>query len=197
MKTLREYIEILDEISRRDFLKGAGATAGLAAMGGAKADWVKGEKTVDPMDDVVYQKWNNTSTDGSAILEFNQNGFPGAPGRQFILKTTQPSWMPSSAQPNGRIRVDNQPPLDIWLRVSVSGKEAFLYGAEAKFSQNYLRDYILSAKQRVLIDASELWLSGKTIYTFNVKQIQREDEELDEVANPDAVKRIEQLVQYK
>ena len=34
MKTLREYINRLDEISRRDFIKGAGATAGLAAMGG-------------------------------------------------------------------------------------------------------------------------------------------------------------------
>jgi hypothetical protein len=33
MKTLREYIDQLDEISRRDFLKGAGATAGLAAIG--------------------------------------------------------------------------------------------------------------------------------------------------------------------
>jgi len=35
MKTLREYIDQLDEISRRDFLKGVGATAGLAATGGA------------------------------------------------------------------------------------------------------------------------------------------------------------------
>jgi hypothetical protein len=33
MKTLREYLDQLDEISRRDFLKGAGATAGLAAVG--------------------------------------------------------------------------------------------------------------------------------------------------------------------
>lgn len=41
MKTIREYIDQLDEISRRDFLKGAGAAAGLAAMGAAgvaKAD---------------------------------------------------------------------------------------------------------------------------------------------------------------
>ena len=37
MKTLREYWDQLDEISRRDFLKGAGATAGLAATSGAKA----------------------------------------------------------------------------------------------------------------------------------------------------------------
>jgi hypothetical protein len=36
MKTIREYIDQLDEISRRDFLKGAGATAGLAAMGAPK-----------------------------------------------------------------------------------------------------------------------------------------------------------------
>jgi hypothetical protein len=37
MKTLREYIDQLDEISRRDFLKGAGATAGLAALGNVQA----------------------------------------------------------------------------------------------------------------------------------------------------------------
>jgi colicin import membrane protein len=43
MKTLREYIDQLDEISRRDFLKGAGATAGLAAMGN-----VKGQVTPAP-----------------------------------------------------------------------------------------------------------------------------------------------------
>lgn len=34
MKSLREYIDQLDEISRRDFLKGVGATAGAAALGG-------------------------------------------------------------------------------------------------------------------------------------------------------------------
>ena len=33
MKTLREYIDQLDEISRRDFLKGAGAAAGLSILG--------------------------------------------------------------------------------------------------------------------------------------------------------------------
>ena len=33
MKTLREYIDQLDEISRRDFLKGAGAAAVAGAAG--------------------------------------------------------------------------------------------------------------------------------------------------------------------
>ena len=37
MKTLREYIDQLDEISRRDVLKGAGAAAAGAASSGAKA----------------------------------------------------------------------------------------------------------------------------------------------------------------
>ena len=32
MKTLREYLDQLDEISRRDFLKGAGAAAGIYAV---------------------------------------------------------------------------------------------------------------------------------------------------------------------
>jgi anaerobic selenocysteine-containing dehydrogenase len=36
MKTLREYIDQLDEISRRDFLKGAGATVGATALGAPK-----------------------------------------------------------------------------------------------------------------------------------------------------------------
>ena len=36
MKTLREYIDQLDEISRRDFIKGTAATAGLAAVGTSK-----------------------------------------------------------------------------------------------------------------------------------------------------------------
>lgn len=37
MKPIREYINQLDEISRRDFLKGAGVATGLVATGGAQA----------------------------------------------------------------------------------------------------------------------------------------------------------------
>lgn len=36
MKTIREYIEILDEISRRDFLKGASAALGSVVLGAPK-----------------------------------------------------------------------------------------------------------------------------------------------------------------
>ena len=37
MKTIREYIDQLDEISRRDFLKGAGALAAAGAVGSSSA----------------------------------------------------------------------------------------------------------------------------------------------------------------
>lgn len=44
MKTLREYIDQLDEIDRRGFLKGMGAAAGLTAMGGTKANDLQSRK---------------------------------------------------------------------------------------------------------------------------------------------------------
>ena len=37
MKTLRTMLDRLDEISRRDFIKGVGATAGLATIGEPRA----------------------------------------------------------------------------------------------------------------------------------------------------------------
>ena len=52
MKTLREYIDILDEISRRDFLKGAGAAA-VGAMGSgaaAQTDFSKNVRTPAQVD---------------------------------------------------------------------------------------------------------------------------------------------------
>ena len=47
MKTLREYIDQLDEISRRDALKYAGATAAGAALGGASGFYKGAEGQVD------------------------------------------------------------------------------------------------------------------------------------------------------
>jgi hypothetical protein len=44
MKTLREYIDKIDEISRRDFLRGAGAVAGATAVGGT--GYLQGKKEV-------------------------------------------------------------------------------------------------------------------------------------------------------
>lgn len=51
MKTLREYIDILDEINRRDFLRGAGA----AAVAGAAAGLPKIAQAQTPPQDIDRQ----------------------------------------------------------------------------------------------------------------------------------------------
>jgi hypothetical protein len=74
MKTIREYIDQLNEINRRDFIKGAGATAGLAAMGSAQANWQKQgdilgvDSGTGKLTGQNTQNYRNTSTDGSAVL---------------------------------------------------------------------------------------------------------------------------------
>jgi predicted phage tail protein len=55
MKTLREYIDQLDEISRRDFIKGAGATAGLAAIGAPGVAFANSNFTYRLIDKVIVQ----------------------------------------------------------------------------------------------------------------------------------------------
>ena len=49
MKTLREFIDQLDEISRRDFVKGAGAAA-LGAVASTKSDKAQAEYTLSDYD---------------------------------------------------------------------------------------------------------------------------------------------------
>jgi hypothetical protein len=96
----------LDEISRRDFLRGAGATAGLAAMGGAKADrawqqdeltkqW-KGQMTSETFDGAVIH-WNEEEKIASVALtrptNFSPNNvkqnrlyFPKITSNNFTIK---------------------------------------------------------------------------------------------------------------
>lgn len=62
MKTLREYIDQLDEISRRDALKYAGATAAGAALGGAAGFYKGAEGQVD----------KNTAYDYGMLSGFTQ-----------------------------------------------------------------------------------------------------------------------------
>jgi hypothetical protein len=86
MKTLREYIEILDEISRRDFLKGAGATAGLAAIGApkdAKADWWTGSYT-DNLTGGKSTFMNNPSTENPNI-QLSMRNWPNAGGYVLVM----------------------------------------------------------------------------------------------------------------
>lgn len=67
MKTLREYIDQLDEISRRDFLKGAGAAAVGAAAGGAKGQVGAGENESLAAARRAIANWQRLSRDNQSV----------------------------------------------------------------------------------------------------------------------------------
>jgi hypothetical protein len=209
MKTLREYIDQLDEISRRDFLKGAGATAGLAALGApkdAKADWERLPSITDRMTDEVTNRFINVSNDGTATLKYFHNPGSRYQNRTLMLKRNNGIWR----QPPGsrgivysRLRVDNLPPFDIsfiWMEDHQTRRVVLdtlaIHGAGPRpFGDEYeaMINALLQAKQRILIDTSTI---GGDILEFNPR-IRNEEQEVDENASPDAVKRIEQLIKYK
>lgn len=192
MKTLREYIEILDEISRRDFLKGVGATAGLAATGAAKADW---QKQADILhvggEGNPVTNYKNTSSDGSAVLAAYTN--PSSAG----VTNTKGAWNQArrGVELSGAIKIDGGAPIAIEFH-NMRPQTASIVapgGVGGDAASQKIINAILNAKQSIVMDARDL---GGGILQFSSNGI-REDEELDEAGTPDAVKRIEQLVQYK
>jgi hypothetical protein len=209
MKTLREYIDQLDEISRRDFLKGAGAAAGAAALGApkdAKADWERLPSITDKMTDEVTNRFINVSNDGTATLRYFHTAGSQFQDRTLTLKRNNGAWRQPPGSRGivyGRLRVDNLPAFDIsfvWMEdsqtrrvvldnvaIHLAGNQPFGAGYEAMINA------LLQAKQRILIDTSNI---GGDILEFNPR-VRNEEKEVDEAASPDAVKRIEQLVQYK
>ena len=174
--------ELLDEISRRGFLKGLGAAAVAGAAGGAKADWAKDQDYIDPMTDKVYTSFSNKSTNGEATLKYyatskvvsllKNSGRWDAPTQQ--IGPRQYEYLSSQ----GRLRVDNGPAVDIRFMMpevtggGVTGSMATIINATGptELSEQIL-SYIVSAKQRILIDVSNL-SGGKTnILQFNIAQM--------------------------
>ena len=217
MKTLREYIEILDEISRRDFLKGAGATAGLAAMGApkdAKAEWLPPITRIDPMTDKSRTLWTNSSADRKFGLHLtNVSGFgyktpmlvslygkwklPKGPAHLFSQPGKDDEYTRSDMDyPYGRLRIDNMPAVPIRYAFPDDNQSYAYIISDVDNPQSptgvQLRNMIAAAKNRILIDASQI--GQPEIIQFINNPVQ---EEVDEAASPDAVERIEQLIQYK
>jgi hypothetical protein len=208
MKTLREYIEILDEISRRDFLKGAGATAGLAAMGApkdAKADWERLPSITDKMTDEVTNRFVNVSNDGTAILRYFHTAGGQFQHRSLMLKRNNGVWRQppgSSGSAYGRLRVDNFQPFDIsfgWMedfqtRRVILNEVSISAAGGRPFGDEYIAmiNALLQAKQRILIDTSTM---GGDVLEFNPR-VRNEEKELEE-ASDDAVSRILELSKNK
>jgi hypothetical protein len=83
MKTLREMMDQLDEISRRDVLRGAGAAA-LGAATGAKADWDMIKKLDLLTGENSATGFINTSNENSEVT-LVLNRWPDIGGSGFVL----------------------------------------------------------------------------------------------------------------
>jgi hypothetical protein len=186
MKTIREYIDHLDEISRRDFIKGAGATAGLAAMGSAQADWQKQADIpyVGPKGTgTAVQNYRNTSTDGSAVLTLYKNQV-----QSMGITNKAGKWSPKSEEPMGAVKIDNNPAFKIEFMIMGNPAIASIRapgGVSGDAASQKIVSSIVNAKERVAIDTSSL---GGGIVQFRAGTVS-EDAELDEAID-DAVQRV-------
>lgn len=174
MKTFREYIDMLDEISRRGFLKGAGAAAGLAATGAVAAPFRHGGY-VDQMTGQGKGNYSVVKSDNSnASLTIQWPGkteFPGAviqiPGAIVSYEVKSKVW-----QAQGRIKIGNEPVESVTFFRPDSGKWdtamlSFDYGEFTKASD--IARKILKHSGKVKIEVP-LYKQGPTVFDFTIEQ---------------------------
>jgi hypothetical protein len=179
MKTLREYIDQLDEISRRDFIKGAGATAGLAAMGApglalANSPYIN-SFTYRQIDKIIAQSlflysltkdWSGKEQIARQMMQHINNYLAVEPNRKPVV--TQ---MYERVQQLTNDNKQNKPEL---------------YDTQRNSSLKHVDNLNLS--WQFIFDNFK---NNQTPTNENVEQ------GVDEAATPDAVARIEELVKYK
>jgi len=179
MKTLREYIEILDEISRRDFIKGAGATAGLAAIGApgqAKASDYQ----------LTQDDWKMIYL-GCYFVNIPANYLPNR-GPQAAIRNQLLELGPFVGQDLQKT-IDN---VGSKMQANPEYITNILKMLNDVDDQTNLANRISEIRTRAVRGMS----ADERRYHMNRLGI-KEDEDLDEAGTPDAVRRIEQLVQYK
>ena len=176
MQTLREYIEQLDEISRRDFLKGAGATAGLAAMGAAKGQTIPVPQATP--DDIKHRQlvmayFKLIRDVVNPLIKFDKSQITDNLSSDIFLTYNQ----------DGNIldikSSDNSP----WSQAVVNA-----------FAQAFPNKQLPKGFEQFPIPAGRP--SSRMSFRFTPKQVYGLEEELDE-ASDDAVSRILELSKNK
>jgi len=198
MKTLRETIDQLDEISRRGFLKGAGAAAVAGAAGGAKdaeAHWTGPYKQTDKMTDVETTTWANNSTDGSAMLFLKHNKPNGY--HPVIMANNFKFQRPANdVAPYGRLRIDKGPVIPVLFGYYADSNSGVMITADFNNPGPYPRlgDLIANAKKEVLVDVGAI--SSKGILEFPIDKISESvNQGVAEEASPEALVKIDQVYQ--
>ena len=186
---IREVLDRLDEISRRDFLKGAGAAAVGAAVGapkGAKADWENPIVNIDQMTGKTHIYYRNTSTDRTATLDLVKKGNEYVLPELNLLQGnfnrrapygTSDIWVDMNDRQfartdqdyrSGRMRIDNNPVFAIQFAFPYrSNNTAVIMPVWGKDAEN-IPNLIASARERILIDTSPV--SDRGVMQFNVQR---------------------------
>ena len=185
MKTLREYVDQLDEISRRDFLKGAGATAGLAATDAIAAPW-QARTTTDQMTDKKSKDLSVESDDKRAFLKF----WPDSNSAAFALIEKKVLQSGTNGIIYGAIRFGSSPPESLLLKEDRNGK--YYVGW---FYHNEVAKKIMNFTGKLLIQVP-IYTKGNEVYKFTIEPMKEQSLEESEPSN-DAVARIEELTKYK
>ena len=195
MKTIREYIDQLDEINRRDFIKGAGAAVGLTAMGQARADWQK-QADIPGVDAGsgahTVSNYRNTSTDGKAVLTLYKDQSKDQ-GSNMSIGNRAGKWTPKSRTPMGAVKIDNNPAFKVEFMIMGNPAIASIMapgGVSGDAASQKIVSSIVNAQERVAIDTTRL---GGGIVQFRAGNVS-EDAELDEAID-DAVRTVEELFQ--
>jgi hypothetical protein len=195
MKTLREYIDQLDEISRRDFIKGAGATAGLAAIGAPKDSQAQSKEVFQKIASICYLY---IACKGPYQRELARTGRSVTVPPEVCQKTNQLIQKFIKSYPGGRDLLN-----------SVYGSVYALVQEDESanpFKGSVLNNVYFNKQfqQKLLNDFESLteFLQGQGTpptaqQLASVRTDMMREEELDEAGAPDAVARILELSKNK
>lgn len=180
MKTLREMMDQIDEISRRDLLKTAGAAAIGGAVGSANAE----QLNIEPL---------MTSKDGSVSIVFVSRPGKGIHG-WLALKKQNGQWKPQNNDPVGGIKIDGGKPITVGFdfintdpRVGRDAGGAPDYSLANMNGIDYIHS-IKSASKQVLMNLKQI---GGGIIEFDPRSTKEGVAE----ASPEAIANIHRLSQ--
>jgi TonB family protein len=152
---------LLEDMSRRGFLKGLGAAAGMAATGASAAPFSHGEYK-DQMTGKSDGKYSKVrSDDGRATLTLD---WPVGGRGQLIVSIPGTTINFGARGAAGRIKIGSGPVQDVWLNQGQTGSYSW-----AGILNNSLISKILSHSGEVKIEVP-FYRTGPEIFKFTIEQ---------------------------
>jgi hypothetical protein len=188
MKTLREYIDQLDEISRRDALKYAGATAAGAALSKVSPAQAKRNKNFDDPQAQYLLGWVDGVSRG--FNTFQPTAFPNVPWQEIKKIQNQISLLQSESDGDEiNFNPTKYAHFDVLMKSRRKGyKDAqdFLNQSSSRGVKGISEESLLNRYERLKL------YFDKLTQVLNTNQ-----ESLDETAEEDPIAKIDRLFRDK